>query len=125
MKKIIMFCAAFACIASDVRASTIIQVGDVVSGTEYVEILKRGVTRNLSIDVVAESSDVTGFEFISADSGKYIRLAIFINDFQNQFIKSYIELDEVGMKKLLANIKKIDATVEKALADNKKEKLFK
>lgn len=198
MKKYLLI-LAFVFITTDAHASTFLQVGDTISGVEYVDILKTTVKREFSIYVVADwgmelqfkgdtslgratifipyaeetqkeledavskaiewsgvakknSADVRkrlgcfgvgdqgpycinegraifknqmGLEFISSNNGKFIRLHISIIDFENQFIKANILIDETGMRKLLANIKKIDATVKKALEASEKEELFK
>lgn len=238
MKKILL-ALVVVLVATTAHASTVIRVGEVISGVEYVEVLKRGVKRDLSFDAtisdagenigVEEDEDIgggtfplhapggieplkprkkiigahlqfhgdtslgragmvmpyyketqkeledavmkaiewggiakknkvdvnlkgldifgdimrteesrvsreggvsyrkneMGFAFYSTGRGKSMGMLITINDWENQFIRASIQLDESGVHKLLANIRKIDATVKKALAASKKEELFK
>lgn len=66
-----------------------------------------------------------GLKFFAANEGEQTDLVISIIDRDNQFIKTRLHLDPPRMKKLLANIRKIDHAFKKAYDTAKKhQELF-
>jgi len=63
--------------------------------------------------------------FFSANGGKQTDLIVEIIDRGNQFITSTLYVDPSGMRTLLNNVSRIDATFEKARKTQSKQALFK
>jgi hypothetical protein len=73
----------------------------------------------------AKEKNQVGLGFFSANNGQQTDLIVDLIDWNNQFIKAKVYLNEAGMRQLLTAINAIPDTMKKAKSMSKKRDLFK